>query len=230
MKLPILLILIFLLFPYSDIYAENSCAEILKAPYKLKSYENVTTSTIFDCLTLESQNILFEEGFEPDEFLFNLSSELSKRQNIKLLLERYDNPTDEFQREWIMVALVGIDDKNLLKELKARMTHSTDRVMYYCVSYVAKNGDEQALKILNDNYHQYGSSFEWAGTVLLFGKYKYKPAILNLIESLDAASLNLVGGAQDSLEKIFKGPHPDFKTLSEMKLYFKNLYKKSLTN
>jgi len=52
-----------------------------------------------------------------------------------------------------------------------------------------------ALKLLNENYHEYGSSSEWAETVRLFGKHGYKPAIPNLIGSLDAASANLVAAA-----------------------------------
>lgn len=229
MKLCNLFIILLLSFAYSNSYAENSCTKTIKDPYEFSSYEDLPASTIFECLTIESINVLFQDG-EPYEFLYHLSSELTKRRNIKLLLERYDRPEDEFQQEWIMGALVNIDDKILLKELKSRMTHSTNRDMYYCVSYVAESGDIQALKILNDNYHQYGSSFEWADTVLLFGKYNYKPAIPNLIDSFNAAFLNLVGAAHTSLKKLFEGPHPEFETIKEAKLYFENLYKKSLTN
>jgi len=97
------------------------------------------------------------------------------------------------------------------------------------LNYLAKRGDKQALEILNENYFEYGvSSVQWADTVQWFGKYKYQPAIPNLIKSLDAASLNLVGAAQSSLKQLFKGPHPTFKTIEEMKIYFNKRYNEQL--
>jgi hypothetical protein len=46
--------------------------------------------------------------------------------------------------------------------------------MHACLNYLAKRGDKEALRILNDNYFKYGSSLEWAETVECFGKYTSK--------------------------------------------------------
>ena len=152
--------------------------------------------------------------------------ELVKRKETNKLLRAFEHPVDKFQEEVVARALREIDADAIYPVFKRRINHDVTKTMYACLNYLAKRGDEEALKILNDNYFKYGSSLEWAETVEWFGRYKYKPAIPNLINSLDAASLNLVGSAQWSLEQIFKGPHPEFKSIGEMKRYFEKLYEK----
>jgi hypothetical protein len=222
----IVIVLLYFLTPFY-IYASGEC---MKNPCDHTSYKSTSTLDLIESLTTKCANIYFDQGINSESYLYDIGTELTERKDVKLMLEIFDHSKDEGQKQVLMLALTNIDDENIYQELKVRMTQKTDRSMYYCIYYVAKRGDQQALKLLNDNYNKYVSSWEWAEAVLLFGKYNYKPSIPNLIESLDAASLNLVGAAHNSLEKLFNGPHPDFKTIGETKLYFENLYKKSLTN
>ena len=93
---------------------------------------------------------------------------------------------------------------------------------------MAEKGDINALKILNENYYLYPvSSAEFAEAVKWFGVYKYKPSIRNLIDSLDAASLNLSGAAYGSLIKIFDGAHPEKQGIEKAINFFTNLYEKN---
>ena len=144
-----------------------------------------------------------------------------------VLVEAFEKPIDKYQQSIVAQTLFYIDDDKM-PVFRRYISPEPNLTMYFCLSLLAKRGDEDALRILNINYYKYPvSSAQWADTVEFFGKFKYRPAIPNLIKSLDSASLNLVDAAEESLERLFEGPHPPFKTIGEMKHYFESLYEKS---
>jgi hypothetical protein len=161
------------------------------------------------------------DNYGVDDLEWRIIDGLVKKKETNKLLTTFEHPVDEFQEMVVARALSDIDDDAIYSVFKKHINgHDTTDTMYACLNFLAKRGDKDALKILNDNYFNYGSSSEWAKTVIWFGKYKYKPAIPNLIGSLDAASLDLVSAAQWSLEQLFDGPHPKFNSIGEMKHYF----------
>jgi len=210
---------------YSLSWSANSSPfpkkELLES--KIKKY---STKELLQYLSLKSINWQYERY--QNDIRFIIRDELVRRKQIAPLIKAFENPLDEDQQLIVAQALFYTDDNRIAPTFKKHISSEINDTMYFCLNYLAKRGDKEALKILNDNYFQYGvSSFQWADTVQWFGKYKYRPAIPNLIDSLNAASLNLVDAAQESLEQIFDGPHPKFKTIEEMKNYFEELYKKN---
>ena len=206
-------------------WSENSSTfpkkELLES--KIKKY---STKELLQYLSLDSINWQYEEY--QNDIRFIIRDELVRRKQITPLIKAFENPLDEDQQLIVAQALFYIDDNKIAPTFKKHISSEINDTMYFCLNYLAKRGDKEALRILNVNYFHYGvSSAQRADTVQWFGKYKYRQAIPNLIDSLNAASLILVGASQKSLEQIFDGPHPDFKTIEEMKTYFENLYEKN---
>lgn len=199
-------------------FPKNELSESEIQKYSIKELLNY--------LSLNSINWQYEKY--QNDIRFIIRDELVRRKQIAPLIEAFENPLDQDQQLIVAESLFYIDDDTIAPTFKNHVSSDINDTMYFCLNYLAKRGDQEALQILNNNYFQYGvSSAQWADTVQWFGKYKYKPAIPNLINSLNAASLNLVGAAQESLGQIFAGPHPEFKTIEEMKVYFGELYEKS---
>jgi len=147
------------------------------------------------------------------------------RKAVVELLEKFESPVDNCQHRHVAEALYAIEDPRILASFRKHLSNRLTWEDYLCLNYVAKTGDKDAMKILNDNYFKYPtSSLQWSYTVRLFGKFHYEPAIPNLIESLGAASLNLVDAAIDSLEQLCPGPHPEFSSIDEARKYFQGRY------
>jgi hypothetical protein len=189
-------------------------------PSHIRTY---TSEELIGFLTLDAVNRAYQRGWVETDI--TVQDELIRRKPVAQLLEKFENPVDDCQQRYVAEALYAIEDPRILACFRKRVSTDVTWVDYLCVNYVAKTGDTRALKILNDNYRKYPtSSVQWSCTVELFGRFHYEPAIPNLIESLGAASLNLVDAAQGSLEQLFPGPHPEFKTIHEAETYFQRKY------
>jgi hypothetical protein len=91
---------------------------------------------------------------------------------------------------------------------------------YWVVNYLAKKGDPAALKELDTGKYYY-NCLQYAPSVELFGKWKYRPAIPYLVDTaLNAACLNIVDAAEHSLQALYPDAPRDFKELSEMQRYY----------
>jgi hypothetical protein len=190
--------------------------------------EKYSTKTLVDYLSYDSINWQYEKyGLEGVEY--RIGDELVRRRPVKLLIKVFEQPLDEYQQLIVAQAMSEIEDIKIASVFKAHLTLEMTKTMYYCLKYLAKRGDKEALIILNNNHCAYPlPSYELAEVVRCFGQYKYEPSIPLLIDALDAASLNLVDAAQTSLEQFFEGPYPDWKTIEEMKEYFEKRYEDSL--
>jgi hypothetical protein len=121
-----------------------------------------------------------------------------------------------------------IDDARVERAFSEHVGEQEDEENYYVLLYLAKHGRTNALDILNRHYFQYPvSSWQWSSAVELFGKAKYKPAITNLVGSLDAASLNVSAAACWSLGEIFPDAPKKFRGPSEAKHYYAERMKES---
>ena len=116
--------------------------------------------------------------------------------------------------------LYQIQDDRIYYAFAGRLNEKETEESYYVANYLAKRGHESALATLNRHFWQYPvSSWQMSYTAELFGKYKYQPALSNLVDCLDAASLNLAAAACEALREFYPGPRR-FATPEEAKEYY----------
>ncbi len=151
-----------------------------------------------------------------------ICDELRARREVDFLLATLATSTNAYVRSVLVShVLYRIDDKRIRKAFLNRLSEAEDEESYFVANYLAERGVTRALDVLNRHYFQYPvPSFQWAVTASLFGKYRYRAAVSNLIESLDAASLNLAGAACDSLQKIFPNSPRHFNGPTAARIYF----------
>ncbi|MDD5756928.1 MAG: hypothetical protein WC324_02380 [Candidatus Omnitrophota bacterium] len=145
------------------------------------------------------------------------------------VLSKLSHAQEESDRVHIIsFDLWNLDDPRIECELVKRLSSETTQEAYYVAQYLAKKGNKKALEILNRNNSGYPiSSWQWSYTLKEFGRYKFVPAIPTLIESLDAASLNVVNEACKALQAFFPDSPATFQSLEEMKGYFMKRYNES---
>jgi hypothetical protein len=121
------------------------------------------------------------------------------------LLERLEKSSDETERaEIIGTDLWDESDPRIEKAYVHRLSHGRTADDLYVAWYLAKRGNRDALRILNDNYYQDPvSSWDWSYVIQVFARQKYEPAIPNLIGSLRCASWNLAGEAYTTLRVFY---------------------------
>ena len=167
--------------------------------------------------------LLPEDLKDRDPFFFQaVCDELVARREVNFLLASLDTSTNEDARECLVSGvLYHIDDRRIYDNFANRLDDKEDEESYYIANYLAKRGNTAALATLNRHYFQYPvSSWQWSYTVELFGKYRYMPATTNLVESLDAAFLNLSGAACNALQEIFPDSPRHFRGPTEAKNYY----------
>jgi hypothetical protein len=158
-----------------------------------------------------------------------LSSSAQDNQ-VNNLLARLERSQDEGERVEIIAGSDSLWESHdprvynaLLKRLSAEQTKEA-----MCVAwYLAKRGNAKALAILNQNNYKYPvSSYEWSYVIAVFGKQKYAPAVPALIDDMSAASLNVVGAAEESLRAFYPDSpsDKDFGTIEKAQSYFRKRY------
>jgi HEAT repeat protein len=142
---------------------------------------------------------------------------------VDFLLTTFNTSTNVEVRRWLAMSVLGeIDDRRIYDDLTNHLTDNEDEESYYVAIYLASRGNKTALATLNRHYFNYPvSSVEWAYAAGLLGKYRYTPATTNLVDSLNAASLNLAAAACNSLQEIFPDSPRDFKGPGEAEAYFR---------
>jgi len=147
-----------------------------------------------------------------------IHDELVRRAPVDTLIAAFGRAADDAQRATLLQVLYHIDDKQIDSALRGCATPGATEEAYYCLNYLAKRGDTTALRLLNDHYYEYPiSSLQWSYTVALFGKFQYRRATENLLESVDAASGNVGGAAVEALLELYPGAPRDFASAEEAK-------------
>jgi len=151
-----------------------------------------------------------------------ICDELVARGEVGFLLASLNASTNQAVRTYLVSAvLYRIDDGKVYDAFAKRLSEKEDEESYYVASYLAKRGNAAALSTLNRHYFHYPvSSWQWSYTVEFFGKFKYVPATTNLVESLDAASLNLSAAACNALQEIYPDSPRHFEGPTEAKNYY----------
>jgi hypothetical protein len=155
-------------------------------------------------------------------FLASVCDELVSRREVDFLLASLNASTNEHAREWLVSeVLYRIDDHRVSGAFTRCLSDKEDRESYYVALYLAERGDATALTTLNRHYFAYPvASFEWASATEIFGKYKYIPATTNLVDSLNAASLNVSAAACNALQEIFPDSPKHFGGPTEARNYY----------
>ncbi len=147
--------------------------------------------------------------------------ELTRRRQVNFLIRTFKSSRDDCQREWIVAALYQIrrpKDRRINQFMRSIATTDTREQTWLALQYLAEEGDHNALGILNGNCYRYQvPSMAWGDTLVLFGKYKYRPAIPCLIRSIGS-----VAGEQaiEGLRLLFPGYPSDFGSMEEAQAYF----------
>lgn len=162
------------------------------------------------------------EARQEEEPYESICSILLERRQTRFLLDALAHSSDVSARYYLVSrVLYQIEDPAIVEAFKKRLSEEEDDVDYFVANYLAKLGDARALEILNRHYFHYPvSSLQWSDTAALFGKFGYRPAIPNLVQSLHAASLNLAGAALDSLQALYPDAPKHFDNLDEARDYF----------
>jgi hypothetical protein len=155
-------------------------------------------------------------------FLEATCNELVARREVNFLLASLNTSNNEEVRKLLVSSvLYHIDDRRIYDAFTQRLNDKEDEESYYVANYLAKQGNTAALATLNNHYFQYPvSSWQWSYTVELFGKYKFMPATTNLVESLNAAFLNLSAAACNALQEIFPDSPRHFAGPTDARNYY----------
>lgn len=147
-----------------------------------------------------------------------IEEELIRRAPIVELIEAFRKTRDATQRANLLSIMYQLDDDAVANALKKCTTEDVTAEAYYCLNYLAKRGERQALLTLNRHFGQYPvPSTQWATTIKLFGHFKIREATWNLLELVDSASLNLADAAIDSLKEMYPGAPSNFKNYEDAK-------------
>jgi hypothetical protein len=158
----------------------------------------------------------------------SLSHELIRSRNASEIIAVWDTTGDIQQKEDLIEILYKIEAEPQVSAFFHELsTQPISSDSYYGNMYLAKSGDLIALHNLDSLFWKWPvTSWQLSYTVKLFGDHLFRPAIPNLIEAIDAASLNLSGEACESLVKLYPDS-PKFASPGEAKEYYIKRYKQS---
>jgi hypothetical protein len=160
-----------------------------------------------------------------------ISDELRRRGHLTEILAQYGNTTNADIRDGLEHLAFHSRSPEAQSFLNRVFTERLDdgEHLYWPAVYLAKQCDRAALHYLDpgptsrsiaDNFSV--SSAQFAETASLFGKCSYRPSIPYLVKiGLNAASLNLVDAADQSLRRFYPNS-PHFNSLEAEQKYFCN--------
>lgn len=152
-----------------------------------------------------------------------VSEEVARRGNPHKLMNRYWTEPDEDVRYGIVHVVDHFKTPEaiiFMKKVLAARRGDAD-YLYWPAAYLAESCDPDALKWLSTRKGRPEGCIVFTGTVRLFGKCNYRPAIPYLITySLDDACLNIVDDAEYSLQKFYPDHPKEFVSLEAERKYY----------
>lgn len=199
---------------------------LLAAAQSPTGSKQCTPTSVAFCSEDQLLFLLSNEGidrFFPDIDPEGVQAEAARRIARAKLLKTLRATHDDSQKEALVKILAQHDDKEVAATFASLLGKGTDRPSCWMAEYLARRGDQRALRLLNDRYREWQvSSLEWASVLRVFGQQRYYPASDNLIESLDAASMNVGQAALDTLMTLYPGAQRnDIATIREAQAYFR---------
>jgi len=159
---------------------------------------------------------------------WDIADALGKSKNKTFLLTAFQTAESSDEKLGIIYVLYRIDDPEVEAFFKKLVVEKYDdgEELYYPLNYLAKRCNADALRVLSGDgkggYKGYPGCMQWGTTVELFGKCKYRPAIPYLVDSIQAACMNIGIAAVEDLQKMYPGS-PNFKhySLEQIEQYFR---------
>ena len=168
-------------------------------------------------LTMKESIDCLETGGSCDQD--EAAHELLLRGDMNALIAAYEQSADLFQRQRLVQALLNVDSPQVLEFMRRIARPLPDREVFMANLYLARRGDKKGLENLNRAGGN-ASSIEWAAVMRLFGKYRYRPAVGNLVLALEEASGNVSQAARESVRMLFPGAPADFPSTQAEQRYF----------
>ncbi len=179
-----------------------------------------TNSTIRNRSTSDLINCLYKWTMHEEDStcwdLVAIEKELARRDAVKPLM----NLLDSTHGGPFLQTLLSIKDKRVTAYVRRRFSGTPTQENFYFAIYLIEHGDTSMLAVLNRKYWKWEvSSAQRGDAATLFARQKYRPALKHEVESLSAASGNLVEAAEWSLRQFFPDA-PKFNSIEETKKYF----------
>ena len=154
---------------------------------------------------------------------YSLSDEIRKRRKAQLLMDRYWKEEKEPIRSGIVQTLYHVHTATVANFMR-RVFHKQsglDDELYWPANYLAKQCDSDALYWLSTRKKRSQSCMQYASTIELFGRCRYRKAIPYLINySLGDACLNIVGAGEEDLRSMFPHSPKEFESIEKMRSYY----------
>jgi len=174
--------------------------------YDASRLSGYSDKELIDLLSAASEDLdASNPGGTYTDYVPAVEKEILRRRPIAQLLDVFARSYDFAQPRFIIEIFALMNDPQVDVQLRKFITNDPrDTASFLAARYFAQRCDLTALGILNQNYGKYPiSSVDRATIADAFGDCRYLPAIPNLVASVNAASLNLMGSAQNSLSKIY---------------------------
>jgi hypothetical protein len=152
-----------------------------------------------------------------------LSDEIAKRGNPRALLERYWTEQNSATRTGIIHVAYHFRSPQIAAFMRRVLTENKAEAeeLYWPAFYLAKRCDPDGLRWLSSRNGRDLGCIQFTGTVKVFGKCNYRPAIPYLVEnSMHDACLNIVGDAEESLEMLYPNHPKHFLSLTTEQNYY----------
>jgi hypothetical protein len=147
---------------------------------------------------------------------------VAERVALPKLLAVLKSSRDLTEKEAIVFVLSERKDPEIASAFASILGTRPDSSSCWMAVYLARSGDVRALDFLDKNYWKCPvSSWQWSYVVPVFGEQKFFPATAHLLESLNAASLNLAEAALHTLGLLYPGASPsDVETPAVARRYY----------
>jgi hypothetical protein len=154
---------------------------------------------------------------------YSLTDEIVKRGHPNQLIQRYRKEVNPSIQAGILQAVYHFHSDEVTAFMREALAErkGDDETLYWPANYLTKQCDPDALQWLSTRKGRSQSCMQFTGTVTLFGKCHYRPAIPYLITySLNDACLNIVGEAETDLRAMYPKSPKEFRSIDDMQKYY----------
>jgi hypothetical protein len=152
-----------------------------------------------------------------------ISDELAHRGNPHEMLVHYWTEPNHSIRDGIVHVAYHFKNPEVTAFMRKVLAESKgeDEDLYWPANYLAKRCAPDGLKWLSSKPQRSQGCMQFATTIPLFGKCRYRPAIPYLISSsLGDACLNIVDAAEVDLRTMYPHSPKEFDSIADMQKYY----------
>ena len=152
-----------------------------------------------------------------------IADEIARRGDPHALLTRYWKERNPLIRYGIVQVAYHFHSAEVTSFMERVLAgHRLDAEgLFWAADYLADQCNPKGLHWLSTRKGRKLGCIQFAGTVKVFGKCKYRQSIPYLVDySLQDACLNVVGDAEESLEKLYPDHPKQFESLEAEQQYY----------